>query len=89
MTRTLSVFVAGVRAGTLSQDDVGARSFAYDDGYAGPPLSLSMPVSNQTFPSRVVDAYLLGLLPDDDRMRREAGRLAVGATALCVPNVHE
>lgn len=74
MTRTLSVFIAGVRAGTLSQDDNGTRTFAYDGSYAGPPLSLSMPVSNQTFPSRVVDAYLLGLLPDDDRVRREAGR---------------
>lgn len=72
--RELSVFIAGTRAGTLMQNDSGARSFAYDVSYAGPPLSLSMPVGNQTYGPRIVDAYLLGLLPDDERVRREAGR---------------
>lgn len=73
-TRSLTVFIAGVRAGTLTQDDSGARSFSYDPAYDGPPLSLSMPVGNQTYRTRTVDAYLLGLLPDDERVRREAGR---------------
>ena len=72
--RSLTVFIAGVRAGTLTQDDSGARSFSYDPAYDGPPLSLSMPVGNQTYRTRTVDAYLLGLLPDDERVRREAGR---------------
>lgn len=74
MARDLTVFVAGVRAGTLTQDHAGARSFSYEPTYDGPPLSLSMPVGNQTYHTRVVDAYLLGLLPDDERVRREAGR---------------
>lgn len=74
MTKRLSVFIGGVRAGMLVQSDTGARSFAYDPFYVGPPLSLSMPVGNETFSTRVVDAYLLGLLPDDDHVRREAGR---------------
>lgn len=74
MTKSLSVFIGGVRAGTLVQSDTGARSFSYDPYYEGPPLSLSMPVGNETFPTRVIDAYLLGLLPDDNRIRREAGR---------------
>lgn len=72
--RDLLVFVAGTYAGTLSQDDAGAHSFSYDAAYHGPPLSLSMPNGNRTYRTRVVDAYLRGLLPDDERVRREAGR---------------
>jgi len=72
--RELSVFISGVRAGTLMQSDTGARSFLYDMAYEGPPLSLSMPLSNRAYRTKVVDAYLLGLLPDDESIRREAGR---------------
>ncbi|MDO4797068.1 MAG: type II toxin-antitoxin system HipA family toxin [Coriobacteriales bacterium] len=73
-TRTLSTFICGTLAGTLSQDEHGLRSFRYESDYNGPPLSLSMPISNKTYRGRIVDAYLLGLLPDDERVRREAGR---------------
>lgn len=72
--RELTVFIAGERAGTLAQDGSGARTFSYDPTYDGPPLSLSMPLGNRTYHTRVVDAYLLGLLPDDEHVRREAGR---------------
>ena len=72
--RELSVFIASSYAGSLRQDDAGAHSFSYDAAYDGPPLSLSMPVGNRTYRTRVVDAYLLGLLPDDEQVRREAGR---------------
>ena len=74
MTQTLSVFVCGNRAGTLTQSDEGLRTFSYDPSYSGVPLSLSMPVRNRTYKGRAVDAYLLGLLPDDNRVRHEAGR---------------
>ena len=70
----LSVFIAQSFAGYLTQADTGLHTFRYDPHYSGPPLSLSMPVSNQVYAARVVDAYLLGLLPDDERVRREAGR---------------
>ncbi len=33
-----------------------------------------MPISNKVYRGKVVDAYLFGLLPDDARIRREAGR---------------
>ncbi|MBR3160329.1 MAG: HipA N-terminal domain-containing protein [Atopobiaceae bacterium] len=72
MMRELEVYIAGTRAGTLTQDDTGARSFSYEPTYDGPPLSLSMPVANRTYRTRVVDAYLLGLLPDDEHVTRFA-----------------
>lgn len=73
-SKTLLTFIGGTFAGTLSQDEHGLRSFRYEGGYSGVPLSLSMPISNKVYRGRVVDAYLLGLLPDDERVRREAGR---------------
>lgn len=74
MGKELSVFISGARAGTLAQSGTGLRSFSYDQRYAGVPLSLSMPISNRSYRGRTVDAYLFGLLPDDERVRREAGR---------------
>lgn len=72
--QALLVFISGIRAGTLRQDAHGLHSFVYDAAYDGVPLSLCMPVSNERYRGRVVDAYLLGLLPDDASVRREAGR---------------
>ncbi|WP_454299592.1 type II toxin-antitoxin system HipA family toxin [Salana multivorans] len=40
------------------------------------PLSLSMPVSDVTYPSRPVEAYLRGLLPDHAEVRRRWARKA-------------
>ena len=68
----LRVLVAGVVAGTVHQDEHGLMTFAYDEGYLGPPLSLSMPLSNRTYGPDVLrhldqarqelDAYFAGRL---------------------------
>lgn len=62
-SKNLLVYIAGVRAGILSQDEHGLRSFAYDGAYDGPPLSLAMPLANKTYRDRA----------------RPAGRLLPGA----------
>lgn len=74
MSRELVVLIAGQRAGRVCQAESGALSFAYDDGYVGIPLSLSMPVSNQVFGDKVVRPFLFGLLPDSFEVRRSLGR---------------
>ena len=70
----LNVYIAGQLVGFLSQHGDDSRSFRYLDDYIGLPLSLSMPVSNRTYATREVDAYFMGLLPDEEHIRREAGR---------------
>lgn len=70
----LVVILNGSIAGILAQDDQGLTSFRYDENYAGPPLSLSMPLSNRTFRHKAVLPYLFGLLPDDERQRRAIAR---------------
>lgn len=72
--QTLHVLIAGTLAGYLHQDGHGVVSFAYDDAYQGPPLSLSMPVTNRIYRDAVVLPYLLGLLPDSERQRRAIAR---------------
>lgn len=71
---TLAVLVCGKRAGTCTQRPDGTRTFAYEDGYSGIPLSLSMPVSNMAYGEKTVLPYLEGLLPENQGMRRRLGR---------------
>lgn len=72
--KRLSVYIAGKRAGSITQEQDGSLLFAYDANYAGVPLSLSMPVSNRVYGNKVVRPYLMGLLPDSAEVRRSLGR---------------
>ena len=76
----LNVYITGQLAGFLYQHGNGSRSFRYLPDYAGLPLSLSMPISNRAYATREVDAYFMGLLPDEEHVRRVAGR-RFGASA--------
>lgn len=71
---TLIVIIAGKRAGRVEQRADGSLIFSYDTGYPGPPLSLSMPISNRSFGDKVVRPYLMGLLPDSADARLSLGR---------------
>lgn len=71
--RSLVVMICNEVAGTLEQNARGAIRFTYDEGYAGPPLSSSMPIRNRTYDQKVVLPYLFGLLPDSEQQRRAIG----------------
>ena len=68
MSSELYVYLDGERVGTLTQTTHGNTTFAYDERYRvdiqSTPLSLSMPLSRREHPSRVVTAFLQGLLTD-------------------------
>ena len=68
MSSELYVFLDGERVGTLAQTRQGNTTFTYDEPYRldsrSTPLSLSMPLSRSEHPSRVVTAFLQGLLTD-------------------------
>ncbi len=68
--RNLDVLIAGAHAGTLSQDESGALSFAYKRGYRGVPLSSAMPLATRTYQDKTVRPYLWGLLPEDSATRQ-------------------
>ncbi|WP_104088543.1 HipA domain-containing protein [Cryobacterium sp. N19] len=68
MNTELYVHLDGERVGTLAQTKQGNTTFAYDERYRldsrSTPLSLSMPLARREHPSRVVTAFLQGLLTD-------------------------
>jgi serine/threonine-protein kinase HipA len=70
--------LAGRRAGLLIRKDNGNLQFRYDDGYAGTPLSLSLPVQPEAHPHAVCRAVFGGLLPEGEG--REALARALGVS---------
>ena len=55
----------GQFAGTLSEQEKGrSYLFEYAPGYAGAPVSLTMPVKNQTYSFEQFPPFFEGLLPE-------------------------
>ncbi len=80
--KVLQVFHNGRLMGTLEQKSGGQNNFTYSDLWqetpGATPLSLSMPVTSTTYGNRTVNAYLKGLLPDNDAvLTRWAGQYGV------------
>ncbi|MBQ9043614.1 MAG: type II toxin-antitoxin system HipA family toxin [Eggerthellaceae bacterium] len=71
--RILTTIIAGQIAGQVQQHESGQLTFTYLPDYSGAPLSISMPIANRTYGDKQVRPYLFGLLPDDDRVRRNTG----------------
>ncbi|MGN6245173.1 MAG: type II toxin-antitoxin system HipA family toxin [Motilibacteraceae bacterium] len=79
--RHLSVYLYDRLAGVLAQP-TGSLSFTYEPDYAADPdatpLSLSMPLPQRAHGNKAVTAYLKGLLPDNETVRRRwAARFGV------------
>ncbi|ODT21950.1 MAG: phosphatidylinositol kinase [Kaistia sp. SCN 65-12] len=83
MTHLLDVYFGEARAGTLSQDEAGALSYAYDPEYLGGSepraISYSMPLREAAYDDRVVRPFFSGLLPDEGARQRLAGALGISA----------
>lgn len=73
----LTVFLAGTRAGILTQSPSGDLTFEYDQDYQdnieSTPLSLSMPLAATVHKKRVVLPFLQGLLPDSETALQALG----------------
>jgi serine/threonine-protein kinase HipA len=74
MTGTRLIVVLYGRVAGVVERTGGLLTFAYDDDYRGlslaTPLSLSMPLTGARYTNRAVEAFLRGLLPDNDDVRR-------------------
>lgn len=71
---SLIVLIGGTPAGHVTRQRDGSLSFRYEDAYDGVPLSISMPVSNRSYPDKVIRPYLYGLLPDNKAVRSSIAR---------------
>lgn len=70
----LQATINGQVAGTLWQDQNGIAHFAYDSSYHGAPLSVALPLKNQSLHNTELLPYLFGLLPDSERQRSAIAR---------------
>lgn len=73
-SRELLCLIGDRAAGRLWQDKAGLVCFAYEESYDDIPLSFSLPVSNRIYKQAEVAPYLMGLLPDNAEVRRDAAR---------------
>lgn len=81
---SLDVYISGRRVGELHHLQNGRQSFSYEDawmsGRVAIPLSLSMPTITETYDGKAVEAFLWGLLPDNEQtLARWAQRFQVSA----------
>lgn len=81
---TLDVYIAGRLVGELHHLQGGKLSFSYHeawmDGRVAIPLSLSMPTITRTYEGKIIEAFLWGLLPDNEQtLARWAQRFQVSA----------
>jgi serine/threonine-protein kinase HipA len=83
VSHLLDVYFGEAKAGTLSQDEGGALSYAYDPAYlkkADPrAISISMPLQDAPHADRVARPFFSGLLPDEAARQKLAGALGVSA----------
>jgi serine/threonine-protein kinase HipA len=72
MTDELVALLAGNEIGRVRNDARGRLTFVYDNNWRGTrgayPLSLSMPLAAEEHGPAVVQAFLWGLLPDNERV---------------------
>ena len=70
----LQATINGQAAGTLWQDQHGIAHFTYESSYRGAPLSVALPLKNQSYHNTELLPYLFGLLPDSERQRSAIAR---------------
>jgi len=62
--RSAVVYQHGIKAGILAQLDRTRYEFSYNEGYAGPPVSLAMPVQSKPYQFEGFPPFFDGLLPE-------------------------
>ena len=76
---TLVALLGGIRAGNIYQSSAGVLRFAYLEEWRKSahsyPLSLSMPLTAQEHRHEAINAFLWGLLPDNERTLDHYSRL--------------
>ncbi len=72
-TEQLSIYMNGMRVGSLTRESSGILEFKYDSDWIAwtdaRPISLSMPLTNIPYKGDIVYSYFDNLLPDNTRIR--------------------
>ena len=68
LERRAAIFQHGRLAGQLRSTGPAAWTFAYEGGYDGPPVSLTLPVRAEPYEFPAFPAFLEGLLPEGPQL---------------------
>ena len=83
MARTLDVYLLEKLAGHLVQEDDGQLTFTYAESYLAFPaalaLSHSLPLSAETYPSKLCRGFFSGILPEGEKREIIARNLGISA----------
>ncbi len=83
MARTLDVYLLEKLAGQLVQEDDGQLTFTYAESYLTDPaalaLSHSLPLSGETYPSKICRGFFSGILPEGEKREIIARNLGISA----------
>jgi len=84
MVRKLDVYLRELKIGVLEQDSEASLSFTYNDDYRkldnARAISVSMPLTAESYSNAVAKPYFSGLLPDESARRRLAAALGISDT---------
>ncbi|MCX6868930.1 MAG: HipA N-terminal domain-containing protein, partial [Verrucomicrobia bacterium] len=68
LQRNAAIYQHDRLAGHLCSADSGGWAFLYAGGYAGPPVSLTLPVRAASYDFAAFPAFLEGLLPEGPQL---------------------
>ena len=67
--RKAEVYIHGNKAGMLIEEEKNARyRFEYEEGYDGPPISVTMPVARRVYRFDRFPPFFEGLLPEGSNL---------------------
>ena len=67
--RRAAIFQSGILAGYLEEVQDGSWNFAYVDGYAEIPISLTLPVRKEPYVFTAFPAVFDGVLPEGEQLQ--------------------
>lgn len=75
--RQCKVYVNGEKAGLLREEDGGGYTFSYDEGYAGRPVCLAMPIRGETYVSDHLFPFFFNMLSEGANRRTQSQLLHI------------
>lgn len=75
--RQCKVFVNGVEAGILSEENGGSFTFSYMDGYSGRPVCLAMPVRDKVYKSDYLFPFFFNMLSEGTNRKLQSQLLHI------------
>ena len=75
--RQCNVYVNGIEAGILREEDSGMYTFAYSNEYTGSPVCLTMPVRKEIYSSEYLFPFFFNMLSEGANRKMQSQLLHI------------